>query len=219
MGRTISALRHLRLYGAATALLVAPLQAGLAGAGGAEEVIPVEPVVIFNTLCARCHEGECSGRMTFDLSEDAADAHIRRHGGDLPLGTVRQLGDLLGHMKGHCGFYPLPLALARDGTWTRDTLDLLRTPDGTAYFLPLGELAPGPHRLWLQGLPQSLRPCAELLTADFDPVPHAGIDPDGERRGLSFLVDAPGGHYLRLSARVPVTLTRVELVSDEAEPR
>ena len=83
----------------------------------AADNISIESTVIFNTTCARCHEGECSGRMSFHLPEDAANQHIRRHGGDLSAERIQQLFRLLRYMKEECSFYPIPLALVNDQIW------------------------------------------------------------------------------------------------------
>ena len=71
------------------ALLTAPPSVGDEGRAS------VESTVLFNTDCARCHEGECSGRLSFHLPPEAADQHIRRHGGELPAKQVRELYELL----------------------------------------------------------------------------------------------------------------------------
>ena len=57
----------------------------------ATENIQIQSAVEFNTECARCHEGECTGRMTFRLPPTAAYQHIRRHGGDLSEEKIHQL--------------------------------------------------------------------------------------------------------------------------------
>jgi cytochrome c553 len=80
------------------ALLTAPATVGDEGQA------TVESTVLFNTNCARCHEGECSGRMSFHLPREEADQHIRRHGGELPEAQVRELYDLLRYMKEECAF-------------------------------------------------------------------------------------------------------------------
>ena len=40
-----------------------------------------ESVVIFNTICAKCHEAECSGRLSFDEAFETSSSHILRHFG------------------------------------------------------------------------------------------------------------------------------------------
>ena len=182
------------------------------------DAMPVGSVVAFNTQCARCHEGECSGRMSFQLSEDAADEHIRRHGGSLPVQTVRDLGELLRYMKEQCAFYPMPLALANDRRWDKGTLDLLRNLEGAAYFLPLGRLGSGVYRLRMDGLAPGLRICAELVAADFDLVSHEVLTQDGGAQVLRFWVDAPAELFLRIRTPVPAALTQVDLATEGPGP-
>jgi hypothetical protein len=198
--------RALRVSALLCALAAAPLLAAAEGP-------PLGALVLFNTQCARCHEGECSGRLSFQLGEDAADGHIRRYAGAIPLETVRHLGDLLRHMKEGCAFYPMPLSLdlATDRTWGRDTLDGLRTLDGTAYFLPLGRLGVGRHDLWIEGLDPGQKPCIELVDADFDPIRHEQMTGDSGRQGLRIRVEAPAEVFLRIRAQGPIALTRVDL--------
>jgi hypothetical protein len=177
----------------------------------------IESTVLFNTDCARCHEGECSGRLSFHLPPEAADQHIRRHGGDLPDMQVRELFELLRHMKEACAFYPLPFALARDGPWGPETLRRLRSPSGETYFVPLGSLIPGGHRVLLQGPGPTARPCVELIDGDFDYL-DAMIDLDPEVDGwqLRFRTDTAGELFLRVKTPGPTGLTRVEIVDESA---
>jgi hypothetical protein len=195
---------------ALAAILACPLSVAAA------DRIPIEAVVAFNTQCARCHEGECSGRLSFHLGEDAADEHIRRYSGALPLETVRHLGELLRYMKVQCAFYPLSLALASDSVWAVDTLGRLRAPDGTAYFLPLGVLAPGRYRLWIDGPDPGVRLAADVIAADFEQLAYEGIDQVGELQVLAFRVDTPAELYVRIRAQGPISLTRVALVTGES---
>jgi hypothetical protein len=195
-------------------LALAALLWGPLFVAGSDQV-PIESVVVFNTQCARCHEGECSGRMSFNLPGDAADEHIRRYGGALPREAVRHLAALLRFMKEQCAFYPLPLALAEDHAWVGDTLDRLRAPDGTAYFLPLGRLGAGLYHLWLDGLDHEAGACTEVIAADFDLVGRQGIVQVGGRQGLGFRVENPAELFLRIRAKVPIKLTRVELVTSD----
>ena len=65
----------------------------------AQAPIPPASVVRFNTLCATCHEGECSARLSFRLDPGATDSHIRRYTGDITQQTARELNALLEHMK------------------------------------------------------------------------------------------------------------------------
>ena len=82
--------------------------------------IPLATVVRFNTLCATCHEGECSGRLSFDLGIQAAENHIRRHAGDVDRDVWRDLARLLAHTKQACAYYPMAVDIPKIGTGTRN---------------------------------------------------------------------------------------------------
>ena len=84
----------------------------------AQPTIPPASVVRFNILCATCHEGECSSRLSFKLDPGATDSHIRRYTGDLSLQAARELNALLEHMKLNCGYYAIDLPSPQDGRWS-----------------------------------------------------------------------------------------------------
>ncbi|MFZ0791683.1 MAG: hypothetical protein WAM94_18880 [Chromatiaceae bacterium] len=192
------------------ALLVSP------AVRGQEPGASVGSTVLFNTDCARCHEGECSGRLSFHLPPEASDQHIRRHGGNLAQSQIRELFELLRHMKEACAFYPLPFALARDGAWGPETLRKLRSPSGQGYFLPLGSLSPGAHRVLLQGLGAGARPSVELIDGGFDFLDALEIEPDAAGWSLRFRTDTAGELFLRVNAPGSTDLTRVELLDESA---
>jgi hypothetical protein len=73
-----------------------------------------ESVIRFNTTCAQCHEGQCSGRLSFSLGAEAAFDHIRRYAGDVDDTTVQTLYDALSRMKTTCSFAPLPVLSMRE---------------------------------------------------------------------------------------------------------
>jgi hypothetical protein len=176
--------------------------------------IPLGPVVMFNTTCARCHEGECSQRMSFELPEGAADSHIRRYGGELSESAVRHLAGLLRHMKEDCGFYPFPYALVRDRVWDSDRLDTLRSSSGQAYFLPLGFLRPGPYRLFFEGIDDTCGLIVEVIDSDFDFVDHEGLSGEDGVQGMGLVIDRASAYFLRLSAQRPLSIRRLEIVSE-----
>lgn len=185
---------------------------------GDETKLTLESTVIFNTDCARCHEGECSGRMSFHLPPEEADQHIRRHGGELPEAQVRELYDLLRYMKEECAFYPLPLTLAQDGAWDAETLGRLRSASGETYFLPLGTLGVGRHRILLQGLGPKARPCAELIDAEFDFNDTLELEPNEVGWGLRFRIELQTEVFLRLKTTGSAPLTRAEIGTDDLTP-
>lgn len=172
--------------------------------------ISIESTVIFNTACARCHEGECSGRMSFHLPENAANQHILRHGGDLSQERIRQLFRLLTYMKEECSFYPLPLALINDRKWDNEMLNKFHSPSKQAYFIPIGLLEPGLYQMWLEELKQT-KFCAEIINDEFDFIDKDCMYGECGRKKIKFLVEERSEFFLRLTAQVPINLNQLEL--------
>lgn len=113
---------------------------------GAAEVSRATAVK-FNTVCTRCHEGECSGRLSFSSGVAATRSHIQRH---LPSSSleVGELFAILKYTKEHCAHYPLPDAIPTNGVWGMEALRQWRSPDGDGYFL--GRMRQGVYRLGLR---------------------------------------------------------------------
>ncbi|MFH2212077.1 MAG: hypothetical protein ABIJ01_10605 [Pseudomonadota bacterium] len=107
-------------------------------------------VVKFNTVCAHCHEGQCSGRLSFSSGVAAAQGHVRRYiPSSSPL-EVEELFAILKYTKEECAHYPLPDTAPADGTWNAEVLHQWRGPDGKSYFIPLGRIRPGTYHLNLR---------------------------------------------------------------------
>jgi hypothetical protein len=107
-------------------------------------------VVKFNTVCTRCHEGECSGRLSFSSGVAAARSHVRRY---LPSSSsleVEELFAILKYTKELCTYYPLPDAIPANGVWDVEALRQWRSPDGDSYFIPLGRMSQGTYHLGLR---------------------------------------------------------------------
>lgn len=111
--------------------------------------IPPATVVRFNTVCANCHEGECSGRLSFQSGAAAATNHIRRY---LAAPSEREMLDLfalLKYTKEQCSHYPLKPAVPANGRWVADDLAYWRNHSEGGYFIPLGNLKAGKYSLRL----------------------------------------------------------------------
>lgn len=167
-------------------------------------------VIIFNTTCAACHEGQCSGRLSFDSGPVAARAHIERHAGGVSEQTANELFDLLQGMKERCASVPVPAPVPADGRWDTAALRALALPSGSAYFVPLGRLVPGRYRLRLRATaPPPLR--AQVVSDHFanalDETPHF----EGVHTTLDFSVDEADSWALRLSAQAPIALEALDL--------
>jgi len=179
----------------------------------ATENIKNESVIIFNTTCTRCHEGECSGRMTFHLPKSKADQHIRRHGGELSIETSRQLFRILRYMKEECSFYPLSVDHAKDRFWGSNMLDKLHSPSNLAYFVPLGFLKPGLYELLLDGLNEKSNYCIEIINSEFDYYDTEKVNNENKKISLQFEADVHLEYYFRIISKKTITLKRIQLIS------
>jgi hypothetical protein len=107
-------------------------------------------VVQFNTMCSNCHEGECSGRMTFDSGSAAARGHIERHLGRPASEThIAALFAMLRHVKETCRHYPAVPIRPAAGSWHSAELEPWHNPQAGAYFIPLGKLPSGRQQIHL----------------------------------------------------------------------
>ena len=178
----------------------------------AAPAVELESYVVFNTRCADCHEGECSGRLSFfHLPEDAADEHIRRFAGQVPVVTVRELQFLLVWMKRNCAFYPMPLVIPADGRWDVEALASLSLDSGRAYFVPIGELVPGRWQATLR-TESAADFTVEVVGSDFEPVLAKRLSlPADSTVGLRFDVQKAQAYYLRLEACGAMRLAEVTL--------
>lgn len=170
--------------------------------------IPQRTVVRFNTACARCHEGECSGRMTFNLDHAAAANHMRRHAGDVTTDEQKDLHALLAYMKQRCAYYPM--RPPRAGGWDRPSLARLRNPAGDAHFIPLGMLAAGRYRVRLH-FDAAAEACAQIISASFEISERPGLKTENQGMEFEFATDESLLHYLRLQTAAPAVLDSVEI--------
>jgi hypothetical protein len=106
--------------------------------------------VDFNTQCARCHEGECSGRLSFSSGSEAAANHLRRYLGTVSEGEIQQLYALLRYTKEDCRIYPFQSTAAPNWLQGTDDLEAWRNSAQSGYFVPLGEIESGMRSLELQ---------------------------------------------------------------------
>ena len=101
-----------------------------------------ESVVIFNTICAKCHEAQCSGRLSFDDAMSASSNHILRHYGEASgkQWLQKELFEILNHMKVKYAYYPMNVPVPLKRVWSSDILDKLSTLLEKNYFILLGIL-------------------------------------------------------------------------------
>lgn len=173
-------------------------------------------VIRFNTACAYCHEGECSGRMSFALGADAAFAHIRRYAGFVDDIEAQQLVEALAHMKENCAYLPLD-ALA-SGVGDPAVLVQYRNPNSGDYFLPLGVLETGAYRLQLE-FAERTAPLIEVINEHFDPVETCPTRESQTLHDLDFTIAEPAAHFVRLRLAEAVPLVGLRLAPSSADAK
>ena len=119
-------------------------------AADAQPPASIETIVQFNTVCSSCHEGQCSGRLSFDSSAAAAHSHVERYIGKASEVHVAALFAMLQHVKESCAHYPSVPIRPATGAWEAAELAPWRNAQAGAYFIPLGRLAAGRWQLQLE---------------------------------------------------------------------
>jgi hypothetical protein len=172
--------------------------------------IPLATVVRFNTLCATCHEGECSGRLSFDLGIQASENHIRRHAGDVDQSVWRDLARLLAHTKQACAYYPMAVGIPEGRHWNQERLAELHNAKENAWFIPLGHLPAGRYRATL-GMSGQMEGIAQIVSASFDIADFPLQCADKGQIAFFFVVDRSSVHYLRFKSGKGQMLTSLDI--------
>jgi hypothetical protein len=172
--------------------------------------IPLGTVVRFNTLCANCHEGECSGRLSFDLGIEATETHIRRHAGDVDQNVWRDLARLLAHTKQACAYHPMAAEIPEGRHWSPESLAMLHNAKENAWFIPLGHLPAGRYRAIL-GVKGEMEGVAQIISTSFDITDFPLQCADKGQIAFVFVVDRSSLHYLRLKSGKGETLSSLDI--------
>ena len=213
---TTELLKHVsacRLWSSGLTLLL--LSPACVTAGEAEGF--TESVVIFNTVCAKCHEGECSGRLSFDQAREASVNHILRHytpaTGKHRL--QRELFDILNYMKEKCAYYPLQVPIPPGRVWDSGLLERMTIVPEYNYFVPLGPLSAGRYRLRLE-LEQDASVLIQLVSDAFEMAVEATLSSSAGQLDIPFSIDEPGDYYFRMYPQESVRLTRLAITSGKS---
>ncbi|MDJ0867229.1 MAG: hypothetical protein QNK03_14050 [Myxococcota bacterium] len=199
------------------ALLLVACLGGVAPAPALGAEPSRESLVVFGTSCARCHEAECSGRLSFDQGADAAAVHVRRHAGPVSDASVQELFALLEKMKSECAYPQVQAPLPTAAGWSADLLDRFRNPSGRSYFLPLGALEPGRYALGL-GLAGEPHVHLELVTRDFELLLDEPLEIREGRATAVFEAPKPADAFLRLRAQEEIRWERLSLRKAASDP-
>ena len=179
----------------------------LAPAGA--EGLPIKSVVRFNTVCANCHEAQCSGRLSFDSGAEAARGHMERYVGPLTDDEVGFLFRILGHTKEHCGHYPVTERVPSDLAWTEADLEPWHNAQEGGYFIPLGELDAGHYRLEMV-LAAALRFRLKISDDEFEPVVEE-VFCTHEPTAIEFELDDASRYYLTLGGAQALEVRKLSI--------
>ena len=163
----------------------------------------------FGTACAQCHEGECSGRLSFARRPEAAYAHIRQYAGPTDDELARQLYDALEQMKADCSYPELPAVDLSQAVDADDLTPYLDAWSG-AYFLPLSTLAPGRYQLTID-FTGGGRVRLEVIDGEFDPLTDQCVTVETQQLQIEIVLTANHPHYLRLRPRGPIRVDQILL--------
>jgi len=190
------------------------------GVFAADDAAFTESVVIFNTICAKCHEAECSGRLSFDEGLKKSASHIQRHyqraSGKLWL--QRELFSILNYMKEKCAYYPMKVHVPLKRVWGEDVLDQFMTLMEKNYFIPVGKFSPGKYRMELE-LDKDAKVTIHLISEEFEMVAEDCYRTIDGRIDIPVFIDQTGNYYFRMYPREPVKITRLAITPLERNIR
>lgn len=166
----------------------------------------IKIAVIFNTLCAKCHEGECSGRLSFDIESKTASRHIRRYAGDrnLSRSDTEEFFNLLNYMKKECELW-----MPDNGEWRSESLSHFALPSAKGYFIPLGLLKEGRYHVEIKtknNIPFKI----EVLSDHFDHFFDKWAGSDGEKT-IQFTIDKTVNTFLRIQSKMPLEIIALKI--------
>ena len=172
-------------------------------------------LIRFNTVCARCHEGECSGRLSFSIGDAAIYSHLRRYlvapenGQAAP--SEQELDPyirLLEWMKLQCRLPAFPVTARL--SWQADQLETLRNPVAHAYFIPLGQMRPGRYRAVMK-FDRDCSVQAEAVSANIELADSPNTATRSGQVEIDFRLSSAEAYYLRLFTDRPAALVALEV--------
>ena len=170
------------------------------------EKVSIKTSVIFNTQCAKCHEGECSGRLSFDTGSKAASSHIGRYSGDVNITKkkTKEFFSLLNYMKTECALWMPGINKLKLENFSRFAL-----PSSKGYFIPLGTLEEGNYHIKIQ-LKENMHFDFEILSDHFKHFLDVSVCPD-KKQIFQFIIDRTVNTFLRIKSRIPLEVIDINL--------
>lgn len=178
-----------------------------------------ESVVIFNTICAKCHEAECSGRLSFNAAFEASRNHVIRHYGAASgkQWLQRELTIILNHMKEKCSYYPMDVVIPPQRIWSSEILEDMSTLLERYYFIPIGSFTPGKYNLSLN-LQLDTKVTIHLVSENFNMILDDCYPSQDNKITIPFQVTEANNYYLRIYPQKPVTIRELVITTQQDHP-
>jgi hypothetical protein len=177
------------------------------------ENINTKTAVIFNTLCAVCHEGECSGRLSYDTGIKAVSPHIKHYAGDSNISEseIEELFTLLDYMKKECA-----LLMPDSEKFKPENLSYFAISSYKGYFIPLGILENGNYRLIIEIKGDALF-SMEVLSANLNHFFDRIFYPNHKEQVLRFTIDKPINAFLRIRSKEPLYIIALKIEKEDVQ--
>ncbi|MCD4668323.1 MAG: hypothetical protein K8R44_07030 [Sulfurimonas sp.] len=163
--------------------------------------------VKFNTVCAKCHEGQCSGRLSFDSGAKAAYSHINRYTKTSSDDEVNEFFTILKYMKKECKIF-LPNLKYKENYSKKDILPY-EIPSKKAYFIPLGILKIGIYTLKIN-IEKFRQYKVEVISEHFDMLLDKCVISCSQKNDLSYLVKEKANYYLRIQSKDKLIINNIK---------
>jgi len=175
--------------------------------------ISVESAIQFNTVCAKCHEGQCSGRLSFDDNPNVASSHINRYVPNSSKTQVKELYAILKNMKNQCVMFFPDIDLNNKTSWLEKELLDYSLASRKSYFIPLGLLKKGIYKLKIDANKSQLYNII-IISKNFEIVLDEYSSSCKEVNSLSYVVSQTKEYYLRIESRKQLIITSVNNFED-----
>jgi len=174
-------------------------------------------VVLFNTVCAQCHEMECSSRLSFssDSAIESVNGHVQNYADTFNKTQIEELISLIEYTKTQCDYYAPEVSIPRDGVWSKSALAPLATPTRTGWFVPLGNLSAG---AWVVHLNAAGEQPVELEIVTRRNIVAQETLASGHAN-IVFSVPGSTPHFLRLRSRAAIILNGVTVSPANGQER
>ena len=171
------------------------------------ETVSIKTSVIFNIRCAKCHEGECSGRLSFDSGDQAARSHIRRYAEENSSSDkeIKAFYALLNHMKKKCTI----LMPHKDDKNKLKELSRFALSSYKGYFIPLGRLEKGAYTLSIITKEEN-RYNLEILSEHLNPIVNIAVGA-GKKKNIDFTIEKPIDTFLRIRSRQALHIEKLKI--------